>query len=161
MKLVSFEQAKSTIINSALGKALGLAASTVLETVASKIASVVNRGAWTGSITTANGKITIPAGYHNGGGYVQASGLYVPPKTLSGSATINVPGNTQGIEATKMVTFSSPFTTTPKLSVSLDTESYMKSFGYRDLTRSGFTLYFVPSGNTGAFVRTISWRADA
>lgn len=72
-KMSSFEQAKSTIVSSALGKALGLAASTALATVASKIAGVVNRGAWTGSTTAYNGKVTIPAGYHNGSGYVQAS----------------------------------------------------------------------------------------
>lgn len=72
-KMSSFEKAKSTIAGSALGKALGLAASTALATVASKIAGVVNRGAWTGSTTAYNGKVTIPAGYHNGSGYVQAS----------------------------------------------------------------------------------------
>ena len=72
-KMSSFEQAKSTIVNSALGKALGMAASTALATAAAKIASIVNRGAWTSSITTYNGKVTVPAGYHNGSGYVQAS----------------------------------------------------------------------------------------
>ncbi len=72
-KMASFEQAKSTIINSALGKALGMTASTALETISSKIANITNRGTWTGSITTYNGKVIIPAGYHNGSGYVQAS----------------------------------------------------------------------------------------
>ncbi len=72
-KMSSFEQAKSTIVNSALGKALGMAASTALATAAAKIASIVNRGAWTSRITTYNGKVTVPAGYHNGSGYVQAS----------------------------------------------------------------------------------------
>ena len=37
--------------------------------------SMVNRGAWT-NIPTTSGKITIPAGYHNGSGYVDTSSVY-------------------------------------------------------------------------------------
>ncbi len=34
-----------------------------------------NRGAWTGE-TTGNGNVAIPAGYHNGSGYVSGAGAY-------------------------------------------------------------------------------------
>ncbi|MGN1321180.1 MAG: hypothetical protein ACI4VJ_01195 [Methanosphaera sp.] len=37
--------------------------------------TMTNRGAWTSS-PTASGKTTIPAGYHNGSGYVDTSGVY-------------------------------------------------------------------------------------
>ena len=66
----SFESAKSKIISSALGVALGMVSSTPLADVATKIASVVNRGAWNAAITASGGSITIPKGYHNGSGKV-------------------------------------------------------------------------------------------
>ncbi len=69
-KYNSFEQAKSTIINSALGKALNMISTTTIAAVASKIASVVNRGAWNGSIGNSGGSVTIPSGYHDGSGRV-------------------------------------------------------------------------------------------
>lgn len=69
-KYNSFERAKSTIINSALGKALSMTVTTTLDTVASKISSIVNRGAWNGSIGNSGGSVTIPSGYHNGSGKV-------------------------------------------------------------------------------------------
>lgn len=74
-KYNSFEQAKSTIINSALGKALSMTFTSTLDTIASKIASVVNRGTWNGSITTSGGSVTIPAGYHDGSGKVTGPAL--------------------------------------------------------------------------------------
>lgn len=37
--------------------------------------SMPNRGAWTGA-TTGNGNVAIPAGYHNGQGYVSGAGAY-------------------------------------------------------------------------------------
>lgn len=37
--------------------------------------SMTNNGAWTSS-SSGSGKITIPAGYHNGSGYVDCSGAY-------------------------------------------------------------------------------------
>ena len=37
--------------------------------------SMTNRGAWTNTPTT-KGKVTIPAGYHNGSGYVDTTGVY-------------------------------------------------------------------------------------
>lgn len=75
-KILSFEQAKSTIVNSALGRALSMAASNTWAQIVSKISNVVNRGAYSSTITTENGSVTIPAGYHNGSGKVTVSGLY-------------------------------------------------------------------------------------
>ena len=37
--------------------------------------AMANQGAWTNT-PTASGKVTIPAGYHNGSGYVDTSGVY-------------------------------------------------------------------------------------
>ena len=37
--------------------------------------TMTNRGAWTSS-SSGSGKITVPAGYHNGSGYVDCSGAY-------------------------------------------------------------------------------------
>ena len=37
--------------------------------------SIVNKGAWTNTPTT-KGKVTIPAGYHNGSGYVDTTNIY-------------------------------------------------------------------------------------
>ena len=37
--------------------------------------TMTNRGAWTGA-TTGSGNVAIPAGYHNGSGYVSGSGAY-------------------------------------------------------------------------------------
>lgn len=37
--------------------------------------SMANKGAWTGA-TTGNGNVAIPAGYHNGSGYVSGAGAY-------------------------------------------------------------------------------------
>lgn len=37
--------------------------------------TMTNQGAWTSS-PTASGKVTIPAGYHNGSGYVNTAGVY-------------------------------------------------------------------------------------
>lgn len=74
--ITSFENTKSTIVSSALGRALGMAASNTWAQIVSKISSVVNRGAYSSTITTENGSVTIPAGYHNGSGKVTVSGLY-------------------------------------------------------------------------------------
>ena len=64
-KYNSFNEAKSTIINSALGKALSIASDATISTVASTINSVVNRGNlnWSGSNTT----YSVSAGYYTGG----------------------------------------------------------------------------------------------
>ena len=41
----------------------------------SKTGTMPNKGAWTGA-TTGSGNVTIPAGYHNGSGYVSGAGAY-------------------------------------------------------------------------------------
>ena len=64
-KYDSFNEAKSSIISSALGKALSIASDATIATVASTINSVVNRGNlnWSGSNTT----YSVSAGYYTGG----------------------------------------------------------------------------------------------
>ena len=64
-KYDSFNEAKSSIISSALGKALGIASDATMSTVADKIRGVVNRGTlnWNGNNTTAS----VSAGYYTGG----------------------------------------------------------------------------------------------
>ncbi len=64
-KITSFENTKSTIVSSSLGRALGMAASNTWTQIVSKITSVANRGTlnWSGNNTT----YTVPAGYYSGG----------------------------------------------------------------------------------------------
>lgn len=53
-----------------------LAGKTFANTSSDSVAgTMTNRGAWTSS-PTASGKVTIPAGYHNGRGYVNTVGVY-------------------------------------------------------------------------------------
>ena len=52
-----------------------MTSTTTIADIASKIAGVTNRGAWT-STPTSYGKVTIPAGYHNGSGYVDTGKVY-------------------------------------------------------------------------------------
>ena len=53
-----------------------LAGKTFANTSSDSVAgTMTNRGAWTSS-PTASGKVTIPAGYHNGSGYVNTAGVY-------------------------------------------------------------------------------------
>ena len=42
--------------------------------------TMTNRGTWT-STPTSSGKVTIPAGYHNGSGYVDTSSVYSAGQT--------------------------------------------------------------------------------
>ena len=64
-KYNSFNEAKSTIINSALGKALSIASDATIATVATAVSNVANRGNlnWSGSNTT----YSVSAGYYSGG----------------------------------------------------------------------------------------------
>ena len=52
-----------------------MTSTTTIADVATKISGVTNRGAWT-STPTSSGKVTIPAGYHSGSGYVDTSKVY-------------------------------------------------------------------------------------
>ena len=52
-----------------------MTSTTTIADVASKISGVTNRAAWT-STPTSSGKVTVPAGYHNGSGYVDTSKVY-------------------------------------------------------------------------------------
>lgn len=73
VNISSFRATKGDIVGSALGQALALTASNTWAQVVAKLLSVVNRGAWKSVITTKNGKVTIPAGYHDGTGNVTVS----------------------------------------------------------------------------------------
>lgn len=53
-----------------------------------KSGTMPNRGAWTGA-TTGQGNVTIPAGYHNGSGYVSGSGAYNAGQAAGHTAGVN------------------------------------------------------------------------
>ena len=48
--------------------------------------TMINRGAWNSS-PTASGKVTIPAGYHNGSGYVNTAGVYTTGYNVGKAST--------------------------------------------------------------------------
>lgn len=64
-KIKSFENTKSSIVSSGLGRALSMTSSNTWAQIVSKITSVVNRGKlnWSSSNTT----YTVPVGYYSGG----------------------------------------------------------------------------------------------
>lgn len=161
VKLLSFEQAKSTIINSALGKALNMSSSDTFSQIASKISEVTNRGNWTGKITTANGKVTIPTGYHDGSGYVQASGLYVPPTVLTGS--INFGSLGPSASNSKTVVFSKAFTKTPSITLSIsNSENSISriSLTADSITLAGFVCKIAnTTSNYGTTGNVVTWTA--
>ncbi len=70
--------------------------------------SMANRGAWTGA-TTGNGNVAIPAGYHNGSGYVSGAGAYnkgvsdADGRVNTGSTNYRT-GYNAGVSATKVGT---------------------------------------------------------
>ncbi len=70
--------------------------------------SMTNRGAWTGA-TTGNGNVAIPAGYHNGSGYVSGAGAYnkgvsdADGRVNTGSTNYRT-GYNAGVSATKVGT---------------------------------------------------------
>lgn len=70
-----YENARSRIVNSALGIALGMNSDTSILDASISIEGVVNRGAWNGSISTIGGSISIPVGYHNGEGKVTSPNI--------------------------------------------------------------------------------------
>nr|DAK39023.1 MAG TPA: hypothetical protein [Caudoviricetes sp.] len=72
--MTSFENTKSSITGSALGKALSMTSSTSWNDVVTKIKGVSNQGAKTSSLNC-GGSYTIPAGYHNGSGNIIANSL--------------------------------------------------------------------------------------
>ena len=91
-----------------------MTSTTTIADVASKIAGVTNRGAWT-STPTSSGKVTVPAGYHNGSGYVDTSKVYnagqtannITYKDFTSSVTMNKTvsgqwGNVSGSSSTSV-----------------------------------------------------------
>jgi len=56
---------------------------------------MANRGSWT-STPTSSGKVTIPAGYHNGSGYVDTSAVYSAGQSAGSNGKYTVVHNTAG-----------------------------------------------------------------
>ena len=56
--------------------------------------SMANKGAWT-NMPTSSGKVTIPAGYHNGSGYVDTSSVY-----KAGLSALNIVKFNNGVKVT-------------------------------------------------------------
>ena len=69
-QITSFENTKSDIVGSALGKALGMSTSSKWADIVADIEGVPDNGAWSGSIKSLGGSVGIPKGYHNGEGSV-------------------------------------------------------------------------------------------
>ena len=68
----AFSQALTDLKNTAIAKAVG-ANGTTFASVISKLATIVNRGAWSANMSS-SASVTIPAGYHNGAGTVKTNG---------------------------------------------------------------------------------------
>ena len=83
----------ATSVNILTGKTAVVQGSTITGTM-------TDRGAWTNT-PISSGKVTIPAGYHNGSGYVDTSTLYDEaitnnkPVQVSGSFTFEGPGDNE------------------------------------------------------------------
>jgi hypothetical protein len=60
-------------------------------TIAGQAGTMTNRGAYTASLTSQNQSIAIPAGYHNGSGYMQATyaGGIIIPSTPAARTAVN------------------------------------------------------------------------
>lgn len=161
-KLSSFEDAKSTIINSALGIALGFTAETRWDTIIDTISKIPSRNNWSSTITTANGSVIIPAGYHNGNGVVNVSGLYVPPTRLTGSVSFGTL-KADGF-LTKHVNFSSPFSTVPTVTTTGSGSNHLGSVTPQsyasNITVSGCDITVInPYRNDPLNNVTVSWVA--
>jgi len=76
-------------VGSGLGKALSLTVSNTWAQIVEKIKSIVNCGAWSGSISSSGGSIAIPAGIHSGFGKVTGP-------TLAGLIGSNVNASAAG-----------------------------------------------------------------
>lgn len=63
--------------------------------------TMVNRGAWTGE-TTGNENVAIPAGYHNGSGYISGAGAYNAGVADGKQAVKNSPNDYGMIDASKL-----------------------------------------------------------
>ena len=95
----SFENTKSSITGSALGKALSMTSSTSWNDVITKIKGVVNQGAKTSSLNC-GGSYTIPAGYHNGSGKIIANSLSSQTSATAAASDI-LSGKTAWVSGSK------------------------------------------------------------
>lgn len=103
-KMQSFEETKGDIVGSALGQALTLTAASTWAQIITKIKSVVNRGAWNGSISTSGGSVTVPKGYHSGSGKVTGptlAALVGTGVTLASAANLLTGVTAYGKDGTK------------------------------------------------------------
>lgn len=102
-------------------------------------------------------------------GIIKSSNLYVPPKTLSGTTTINC-GLGLGVH-TGTVTFSKPFQKVPKVNITaiptVMSSNYIASYKVTKITETEFT-YTVTAADAPAqqfvgqrFDVRVSWTATA
>lgn len=164
-KLTSFDNTKSSIVSSALGRALGMAASNTWAQIVSKITGVVNRGTlnWSGSNTT----YTVPAGYYSGGtldsrasytagynkGKADIQAEYAQVKT--GSFSIDVP---QDSYSERLVTFPTPFPKIPNVDCVSVTNGV--TAGANQITKVGFVVIAHAQPDTSPVLHaTVTWRA--
>ncbi len=124
-KILSFEQAKSTIVNSALGRALSMAASNTWAQIVSKISNVANRGTlnWSGS----NATYAVPAGYYSGGtldsrpsynaGYAKGKADEAASHGGSRSGSFRVTVSSSNNTVDRTITFDPSFSNTPRCRV--------------------------------------------
>ena len=72
---MSFDNTKTDIVESALGKAISLSTDNKWNDIVNSIKNIANRGAVSSSLNC-GGSYTIPAGYHNGSGKITANSLF-------------------------------------------------------------------------------------
>ncbi len=86
----SFSKALAALKNTAVAKAIGVSGTT-FPTVTAELSKIKDNKNWNKTITTPS-KITIPAGYHNGNGFVDASSLKTPSgkKSITSNGTHDV-----------------------------------------------------------------------
>ena len=80
----SFSNALTSLKNTAIAQAVGATGSTFTSVIA-KLGEIVNRGAWSASMSS-TGSVTIPNGYHNGTGTVKTNGT----ATITTNGTHNI-----------------------------------------------------------------------
>jgi gas vesicle protein len=91
--------------------------------------TMANKGAWTGS-TTGSGNVTIPAGYHNGSGYVSGSGAYNAGVSAGKSGRYIVKTGTYTFSATKNTQY------TPTISTGLSSVSGFSCIMYKNTSEN-------------------------
>jgi hypothetical protein len=104
---------------------------------------MVDNSGWSSTISTVNGSVTIPAGYHDGTGKVSVSGLY---RAASGSRTVTSTSFTVSTGLSYVTNFQFSGYASGS-STALAVKSWSRSGGTVTVT-----LYFVGTGGTGTWV---------